>query len=186
MKFYDELVATERHRLASREGADYQRRLKRLEAKEYADINGVRSYSPNSETDLIALVSGLQTILPDLLPFVINDYDSHFGFDGLASRNKELAINETQHLFVEFKRELTREFNHSFDRLEAIICWISRVKDGEDVTDLGGKTGKYHITGQGDGRKRFIVRADNPRNVEVIALKELLEQRGHRFRPIGE
>lgn len=52
-------------------------------------------------------------MLPDLLPFVVRDYDSHFGFDGLASRNKELAINETKHLFVEFKQELSKEFNHS-------------------------------------------------------------------------
>ncbi len=107
-KFYDELLAIERHRAASKEGADYRRRLKRLEGKEYVTIEGSTFYSPNSETDLIALVSGLMVKLPDLLPFVVRDYDSHFGFDGLAARNKQLAINETQHLFVEFKRELTR------------------------------------------------------------------------------
>jgi hypothetical protein len=186
IKFQDEMLAIERHRAASKEGADYKRRLKRLESKEYTKIRDVTFYSPNSETDLIALVSGIQSILPDLLPFVVRDYDSHFGFDGLASRNKELAINETAHLFVEFKRELMREFNHSFDCLEAILCWNSRVKDGETVTDLAGKAGTYHITTNDGVKSRMIVRQDKTRNVEVIALKELLEQRGFKFVPVGE
>lgn len=185
-KFHDELLATERHRAASKESADYKRRLKRLEEKEYAVINGVTFYSPSSETDLIALVSGVQAVVPDLLPFVVRDYDSHFGFDGLAARNKELAINETRHLFVEFKNGLVKEFNHSFDCLEAIICWKSRVKDGETVTDLSGKTGTYRITTTGGKKNRFIVRSDNARNVEVIVLKELLEQRRYIFCPVGE
>jgi hypothetical protein len=81
---------------------------------------------------------------------------------------------------------LTKEFNHSFDQLEAILCWTSRVKDGEEVRDLAGKAGTYKVTTSGDQRKRFIVRADNARNVEVIAFRELLEQHGHRFRPVGE
>ena len=185
-KFQDELQAIERHRAASKEGADYKRRLKRLENKEYATINGTVFYSPNSETDLIALVSGLLVKIPDILPFVIRDYDSHFGFDGLASRNKTLAINETQHLFVEFKRELTREFNHSFDCLEAILCWTSHVKDGEGVTDLAGKSGTYRITSHEGVKSSFIVRSDNKNNVEVVVLRELLEQRGYKFRPAGE
>ena len=113
-------------------------------------------------------------MLPGLFPFVVRDYNSHFGFDGLAARNKALAINETEHLFVEFKTELAREFNHSFDCLESILCWTSCVRDGEIVTDLSGKTGTYSITTGATGKRRFIVRSDGPRNVEVIALKELL------------
>ena len=139
IKFQDELLAIERHRHASREGDDYRRRLRRLGAKEVTKISAVEFYSPQTETDLIALAAGLQSVLPDLFPFVVRDYDSHFGFDGLAARNKTLAINETQHLFVEFKVELKKDFNHTFERLEAIICWASRVKDGEDVNDLAGK-----------------------------------------------
>ncbi|MFB6448184.1 ATP-binding protein [Bradyrhizobium tunisiense] len=128
-----------------------------------------------------------QALMPDLLPFAIRDYDSHFGFDGLATRNKELAINETSHLFVELKAELKKEFNHTFERLDAIICWSSRVKDGEAVSDLAGKKGTYHITSRPDGSKaRYIVISDSPRNVEVIVFRELLLQRGVEFRPIGE
>ena len=187
IKFQDELLAIERHRHASREADDYRRRLRRLGAKEVTKISGVEFYSPQTETDLIALAAGLQSVLPDLFPFVVRDYDSHFGFDELAARNKTLAINETQHLFVEFKVELKKEFNHTFERLEAIICWASRVKDGEDVNDLAGKKGTYHISNREDGsRVRYIVIPDSPRNVEVILLRELLEQHGFKFRPVGE
>jgi len=82
--------------------------LKRLESKEVVKIKDVELYSPKTETDLIALASSIQALLPDLLPFVIRDYDSRFGFDGLATRNKDLAITETRHLFVEFKLELKK------------------------------------------------------------------------------
>ena len=187
MKFQDELLAIERHRHAEKEGQDYKRRVKRLESREVTTINGVEFYSPESETDVIALVSGVQTLLPSLLPFVVRDYDSHFGFDGLATRNKTLAVNETKHLFVEFKLELKKDFNHSFENLEAILCWIGRLKHGESVIDLAGRKGTYEITTQADGKKvRFIVVPASGRNVEVIAFKELLEQHGYKFRPAGE
>lgn len=187
VKFQDELLAIERHRHATKEADDYRRRLKRLEAKETTKINEVEFYSPQTETDLIALTAAVQIVLPDLFSFVVRDYDSHFGFDGLATRNKALAINETQHLFVEFKVDLKKDFNHTFERLEAIVCWASRVKDGEQVTDLAGKRGTYRISTLDNGDKtRFIVIPDSPRNVEVILLKELLERRGYKFRPVGE
>ena len=150
-------------------------------------MNGAEFYSPKTETDLIALIAGMQAVIPNLLPFVVRDYDSHFGFDGLATRNKALAINETQHLFVEFKVGLKKDFNHTFERLDAIICWSSRVKDGEEVIDLAGKKGTYHITTRENGSKaRYIVIPDSPRNVEVILVRELVEQRGIRFHPLGE
>jgi hypothetical protein len=132
-------------------------------------------------------VSGVQALVPDLLPFIVRDYDSHFGFDGLAARRKELKINETKHLFVEFKLDLKKDFNHTFELLDAIICWTARVKDGELVVDLAGKKGTYQITAGKNGEKaRFIIIPGSPRNVEVVVFKELLEQRGYLFRPIGE
>jgi hypothetical protein len=113
--------------------------------------------------------------------------NSHFGFDGLATRNRTLAINETQHLFVEFKMELRTEFNHTFERLEAIVCWNSRVKSGSTMTDLTGRKGVYTITDKPDGtRVRLIMVGGSPRNVEVIFLGDLLEHQGHKFRPVGE
>jgi Amidase len=187
IRFQDELLAIERHRHAQKEADDYKRRLKRLEAKEVTTINNVEFYSPKSEADLIALVSGVSVQLPTLLSFVIRDYDSHFGFDGLAARNKVLAINETKHLFVEFKLDLKTNFDHTFEKLEAIICWNSRVKDGDSMTDLSGMKATYSITSDEKGtKKRFILVQGSPHNVEVIVFRELLEQHGYKFRPIGE
>lgn len=130
----------------------------------------------------------MQALVPDILPFLVRDYDSHFGFDGLATRNRDLAINQTKHLFVEFKTELKADFNHSFEQLEAVVCWTSRIKDGTEVTDLSGKKGIYRISANpADGKhSRFIVRHDSGRNVEVILFKELLESRGFKFKPSGE
>jgi hypothetical protein len=186
-KFQEELLAIERHRHAEKEAQDYKRRLKRLEARDITTINGVEFYSPQSETDVIALVSGIQALLPDLLPFVVRDYDSHFGFDGLATRKKQLTVSETKHLFVEFKLDLKKEFNHSFANLEAILCWTARLKDGESVVDLAGRNGTYQITTNRDNKKtRFILVPGSAHNVEVIVFKELLEQHGYKFRAVGE
>jgi len=100
LKFQDELLSFERHRHAKKEADDYRRRLKRLESKEVMTINGIEFYSPKSEADLIALVAGVSALVPSLVPFAIRDYDSHFGFDGLAARNKELdeRFHETAQL----------------------------------------------------------------------------------------
>lgn len=186
-KFQDELFAIERQRHASKEVADYKRRLKRLESKQYVVIDGVELLSPSTETDLIALVSAVQALVPDILPFCVRDYDSHFGFDGLATRNRELKISETKHLFVEFKTELKPDFNHTFEHLEAVLCWTSKVKDATEVTDLAGTKGTYTISKNPvKGVNRFIVIPSKPRNVEVIVFKELLEEKGHVFKPIGE
>ncbi|MFO0882780.1 MAG: hypothetical protein U0894_01090 [Pirellulales bacterium] len=97
-----------------------------------------------------------------------------------------LAISETKHLFVEFKNELKPDFNHTFAHLEAVLCWTSKLRDGTEVTDLGGTKGTYSITKDPAGNlKRFIVIPNSPRNVEVIVFKELLESKVHTFKPIG-
>jgi hypothetical protein len=186
-RFLDELLSVERHRHANKEVADYKRRLKRLESKQYVKVNNVEFLSPSTETDLIALVSGVQALVPDILPFVVRDFDSHFGFDGLAARNRALSPTEVKHLFVEFKLELRDEFNHSFENLDTIVCWTSRMKDGQEVVDLRGQKGTYKITADPAGqKKRFIVIPNSPRNVEVIVFREAMEQRGYKFQPLGE
>lgn len=186
-KFERELQEIVRYRNATREEQDYKRRLKRMESKQRAELRGVELLSPESETDLIALVSAVQALEPSILPFVVHHYDSHFGYDGLATRSKELAINETKHLFVEFKLRLIKDFNHSFKRLTAILCWESNVKDGDEVIDLAGKSGIFEISAGDHGvKKRFIVVPGAPTNVEVIIFRELLKANGVEFRPIGE
>ena len=187
IKFHDELLSFERHRHAKKEANDYRRRLKRMENKEILTIKDTELYSPKSEADLIALVAGISALLPTLLPFAIRNYDSCFGFDGLAARNKDLAINETKHLFVEFKLDLKTTFDHTFEKLAAIICSNSRVKDGDLVFNITGTRGTYSVTSDAKGiKKRFIMVTGSSYNVEVIVLRELLEQHGHKFKPVGE
>lgn len=186
-KFEDEMLALERHRHATKEASDYKRRLKRLEAKQCVKINNIEFLSPSTETDLIALVAGVQAIIPDILPFTIRDYDSHFGFDALAARSRELDPTEVEHLFVEFKLDLKGEFNHTFEKLEAILCWGTRMKDQQEVTDLAGQKGTYRISATRDQKKkRYIVIPNSRRNVEVIVFRELLAEKGYRFRNGGD
>ena len=80
-----------------------------------------------------------------------------------------------------------RPVTHSFENLEAIVCWSSRLKDGQEVIDLRGQKGTYKVSVDGNGKKaRFIVIPNSARNVEVLVFRELLEKRGYKFQNIGE
>ena len=55
------------------------------------------------------------------------------------------------------------------------------------MTDLSGYKGTFRITADENGKKkRFIVRADSSNNVEVLVFREVLEDRGHVFKSVGE
>ena len=63
----------------------------------------------------------------------------------------------------------------------------SRLKDGQEVTDLRGQKGTYRISTDAKGKKvRFVVIPNSARSVEVVVVSKLLPDRGYRFQSIGE
>ena len=55
----------------------------------------------------------LSSLNPDLFPFVIVDYDTHFGIDVIVKGKDNMPIKTSKLFYVEFKNYLTKSFNHS-------------------------------------------------------------------------
>lgn len=187
-RFHDELAAVERQRLASKEQEDYRRRIKRLSQRQAFRYREADFLSPDNDTEMLALVSALQALSPDFLPFTIREFDTRFGYDGLATRTPLRPATDSQHLFVEFKAELRPELNHSFSQLEAVVCWNSRLKDGAEFLDLSGQAGVLNVrTDPASGQKvRVIEVAGQEQAIEVYSIRELLAARDVQFRSPGD
>ena len=82
---------------------------------------------------------------------------------------------------------LTREFNHSFDHLVAIICWDCNLSEGAEARDIKDRRREIHITEPIEELKytRYMLVSPRERhNIEVFVLKDYLREKlGLEFRP---
>jgi len=144
---------------------------------------------PRQEAGVFGLFCTLYALNPDLFNLHIVDYDTHKGYDALALVDLPTSLNGQQYRFVEFKRELEKEFDHSFDRLAAVVCWDCNLGDGDSVTDIKASTRTLKITKPGPSTeytKYMLVSDIEPHNIEVYVLKDYLKERlGIEFRPRG-
>ena len=112
---------------------------------------------------MFALFLKLDLIEPGLFPFEIVDYDTHRGIDVIAKGDKTVPLPSARLFYVEFKLNMARDFNHSFENLHSIVCWDTQVKHDDILTDVKGEERKMQIAapdGDGDHTKYFL---DNPR-----------------------
>lgn len=144
---------------------------------------------PRQEAGVFGLFWTMYALNPDLFKLHIIDYDTHKGYDALALVDLPASLNGEQYQFVEFKRELEKEFNHSFDRLAALVCWDCNLGDGDKVTDIKASTRTLKTTKPGPSTeytKYMLVSDIEPHNIEVYVLKDYLKERlGIEFRPRG-
>ena len=148
---YDENAELEQqYQTAKQEGKDFQRRMKRAKTKKIYEFMGIEVLEPGIEMGVVSLFNQIYALKPELFPFRVIDYDTKKGYDALVSRGSPIDLSKETVFFVEFKFMLTKEFNHSFDHLCAIICWDCNLPDGEEIRDLENKQRKLHITSPGD------------------------------------
>ncbi len=96
----------------------------------------MRLIEPNHESGVFALLLKIVTIRPSAFPFCIVDYNTHTGIDLIAKGDHTTPIQQSKLYYVELKFQLTNRLNHSFDNLQAIMCWDTKVKHGEKVRDI--------------------------------------------------
>ncbi len=149
----------------------------------------IKLIEPRQEAGVFGLFCTLYALNPDLFNLHIVDYDTHKGYDALALVDLPTSLNGQQYRFVEFKRELEKEFDHSFDRLAAVVCWDCNLGDGDPVTDIKATTRTLKITKPGPSTeytKHMLVSDIEPHNIEVYVLKDYLKERlDIEFRPRG-
>lgn len=185
--YADEAKMEEELRSAEQEKSDFTRRRRLTLRKKVAQLNGVELVEPRQEAGVYSLFLILNTLKPDLFDWRIVDYDTKTGYDALVRANDGLPLDRTRLAFLEFKKQLEREFDHSFGRLEAIICWDCNLSDEDEVEDIEGKKRKLKITSKSEDNpytKYMLISTTEPHNIEVIVLKDYIKDKlGLEFRP---
>lgn len=188
-KYLQELEKEQQYRDAAAEEKDFERRKKATLKQKICTHDGKLLIEPRQEGGVFSLVMQLLTLKPDTFGFMVVDYDTAFGYDLLVTKDTALDLNKAALRFVEMKYELHREFNHSFARLAAVICWDTRLANEDTVVDLRGEKRTMRITApqaedENSYTKHMLVSDTSDHNIEVFVLKDFLKERMKiEFRP---
>ncbi|MDI6751495.1 MAG: ATP-binding protein [bacterium] len=179
-----------------KEKKDYEKRIKRSQKVKVAEYQGHTLIEPikenkyPSEQGVYSLFLILKVLKPDLFPFEIVDYDTHFGIDVIAREPSGLSIDKSHLHYVEFKGKLTSPLNHSFEYLKSIVCWDTDILDGGAIVDVSRKERTMKIISASDPNnkdkytKYFLDDPASYKKIEVFVLKDYLKEKiGIEFRP---
>ena len=186
-KYRDELEREKITRTVQKEEAEFQRRRNLALRKKIAKLGKLELFEPRQESGVFSLILQLLAINPELFDFKVIDYDTFFGYDLLVTKDYALDLQRAAMNFVEMKYELKRDFDHSFKKLAAIICWDTSLANEDEVRDIAGAKRTMRITpssNENSYTKYMLVSATEPHNIEVIVLKDFLRERFKvEFRP---
>lgn len=174
-------------RTVEKEKKGFDWRKKRINKANVAIYKGHTFVEPNRESGVLSLCLMLNMIEPDLFPFQILDYDTHEGFDVIVKGDKTTPIASARMFYVEFKHQLSTDFNHSFENLHSIICWDTGIKHDEVVKDITNSSRKLTINPPCHDLDHTTYYLDDPRKpirIQVYVLKDYLRERFNiEFRP---
>lgn len=177
------------YQTAEQERKDFIRRRKRAMTKKVCSFKGVELIEPSMEMGVVSLFNLVYALERSVFPFHVIDYDTKRGYDTLVAYSTPADLSQESISFVEFKYMLTREFNHSFDHLMAVICWDCNLPDGAEVKDIRDKRRVLRITPARDEldydyTRYMLTTPIDPHNIQVFVLKDYLRERlGIEFRP---
>lgn len=115
-----------------------------------------------------------------MFPFQIIDYDTHEGIDVIAKGDRTTPIGSAKLYYIEFKRNLTNTFNHSFENLHSVVCWDTEIKHDDIIRDINNEERKLQIIQPADENEYTKYFLDNPRKahkIEVFVLKYYLKEK---------
>jgi hypothetical protein len=175
------------HQTTQKEKKNYEWRIKNINRSNICVHGGITLVEPARESGVFSIFLLLANKYPDLFPFQIVDYDTHEGIDVIAKGDKATPIVHAKLFYVEFKRTLTGDFNHSFENLHSVVCWETDLKNDDLIKDIGDEERKMQIiaaTSEKEYTKFFL---DNPKKahkIEVYCLKSYLKEKlGIEFSP---
>lgn len=180
LKYLGELRKEEVFRSAELEEKDYDRRRKEALKKKTANYKNITLFEPRQESGVFSLVLQLLSVKPGLFDFKIIDYDTSIGYDLLVTKDFNLDLDKASMRFVEMKYELKRDFNHSFKKLASVICWDTKLANGDEVQDLTGEKRVLRITppkDKGSTTKYMLVSDYESHNIELFVLKDFFKEK---------
>lgn len=170
-----------------KEKANFEWRIKKANRANIAVHKGVTLVEPERESGVFSIFLILSQLERGLFPFHIVDYDTHDGIDVIAKGDNTTPILSAKLFYVEFKRILSKGFNHSFENLHSVVCWETEIKHDDVLKDINGEERKMQIVSpksSGDHTRYFL---DDPRKahkIEVFCLKTYLKEKlGINFNP---
>ncbi|KOY87813.1 hypothetical protein AD998_18230 [bacterium 336/3] len=163
-----------------KEKREYERRKKYALKQKVAEFKGVKLYEPQLESGVHALLMQLSILEPDLFPFEMIDYNTNTGIDILVKEKNNLSIDQSRIYYVELKNFLDKTFNHSFEYLHSIVCWDTKILDGDEIVDIQEKKRVLHIVNPEsttDHTRYFLDDPRDERRIVVYVLKDFLKEK---------
>jgi hypothetical protein len=163
-----------------KEKSNFTWRLKKINNANIAKYKNISLVEPERESGVFSIFLLLSTIKPDLFPFQIIDYDTHDGIDVIAKGDKNTPISSSKLYYVEFKRTLEKGFNHSFENIHSIVCWVTKIKHDETLSDISSEERKMQIISpenENDYTRYFLENPKKAHRIEVYVLKQYLKEK---------
>ena len=182
----------------AREKSDFKKRIDKVNRTrvanyKVADDKTITLIEPQQENGVFTIFMQLSTYKPEIFPFTVIDYDTHFGIDVIVKAKDNMPIKTSKLFYVEFKNYMSKNFNHSFENLHSIVCWdINSVdlKNGEEVCDIANQRRTLKIVPPecaGDYTRYYLDSMRSDRKIEIFVLKYYLEEKfGITFAPRNE
>lgn len=168
----------QQYQTAAQERKDFDMRRKRAQKKRVAILDATTLVEPGVEMGVIALFNQVYALRPQLFPFHVVDYDSKRGYDTLVAHRIATNLAKDSLAFLEFKYVLGGQFNHAFDHLAAVVCWDSKLANGDQIRDIQDKPRTMTIAQDSEGRTHYVLSSPlEPHNIEVYVLKQFLRER---------
>jgi len=173
----DEAIA---YQTTEKEKKNFEWRIKKVNRANVANYKGFTLVEPERESGVFSIFLQLSLLNNSLFPFQVIDYDTHQGIDVIAKGDKATPIASAKLFYVEFKRNLERGFNHSFENLHSIICWETEIKHDDILSDINGEERKMQIVSPDNDSDYTRYFLDNPKKahkIEVYVLKQYLKEK---------
>lgn len=176
----DMLQELKSYKKAENEQSDFIRRRDRVRSQRIAKLSdGTILIEPKQEQGVFALFTTVVAKEPNLFDFKVVDYDTRQGYDAIIAVNTSLDLSRANYRFIEFKHRLSKEINHSFSSLFAIICWDLPEDFHEDteIIDLTGNKRLLKIVSSDNDVRYMLDSPGEPLKIEIFVLKEFLTRK---------
>lgn len=163
-----------------KEKKNFKWRLNKIKKACIAKYENHVLIEPQRESGVFSLFLVLTTINKNLFPFTIIDYDTHEGIDVIVKGDNTTPLSSARIFYVEFKFLLENNFNHAFENLHSIICWDTKIKHDEEVTDLNKESRRMAIIQPGEDVQYTTYWLENSRKqhrIQIYVLKDFLKQK---------
>lgn len=172
----------EEDRTLQEEKTEFTRRVKNLQNRRIAKLDGRMLVEPRNESELFGLFMIIYALRSELFEFDPFDYSATKGIDIIARNKSGGHTIEGDHWYVELKHALqAKRFNHAFKYLRWIVCWDfdKNIVQGCDMKGIeDSDLRQMQVSEDKDGHHIYFLDSKNKSGkVQVIRLKEFLKER---------